>query len=61
MGTDTKLAQENPIHRGRKAWRAPRLQKLGTLSMLTQSSVPGKPSLGQDGGGQGGGEEMWKL
>lgn len=44
---------------GRKVWQSPAIKEAGDLRTLVQALNPGKPSFGIDGGGVGGGEEMF--
>jgi hypothetical protein len=44
--------------RRKKLWQPPRITEVGDLQTLVQSLTPGKSSVGMDGSGQGGGEEM---
>ncbi len=45
--------------RGKKVWQPPAIKEAGDLRTLVQALNPGKPSFGLDGGGVGGGEEMF--
>jgi len=53
-GTD----RERPGRR-KKVWQSPEIKEVGELRTLVQALDPGKPSFGTDGGGVGGGEEMF--
>lgn len=44
---------------GKQAWRSPEIKEIGNVHTLVQALNPGKPSFGVDGGGVGGGEEMF--
>lgn len=43
----------------RRRWTTPKLTPFGSLATIVQTTNPGKPSFGKDGGGMGGGEEMF--
>lgn len=43
----------------KKVWQSPAIKEVGDLQTLVQTLNAGKPSVGIDGGGVGGGEEMF--
>ena len=43
----------------KKVWQRPEITEVGDLRTLVQALNVGKPSFGTDGGGVGGGEEMF--
>lgn len=56
MGIETD--RESQVGR-KKTWQSPQITEVGDLQTLVQTTNPGKPSFGTDGGGVGGGEEMF--
>ncbi len=52
------LDHDRPVRR-KKVWQPPEITEVGDLRTLVQALNPGKPSVGLDGGGVGGGEEMF--
>lgn len=52
------LQSANSNQTDKKTWRSPELEKIGSLQHIVQALNPGKSTIGDDGTGVGGGEEM---
>jgi hypothetical protein len=56
MGKQTNHGRQG---QRKMVWQSPQVTEVGDLQTLVQTLNPGKPSFGTDGGGVGGGEEMF--
>ena len=54
-----EMHPEKEQSRPKRVWESPKIEEVGDLQTLVQTLNSGKPSLGVDGTGQGGGEEMF--
>ena len=64
LAISASLTEDEPVKSDKKPpqrrrWATPKLTPFGSLATIVQTTNPGKPSFGMDGGGTGGGEEMF--